>query len=315
MIKHNKSILFISSNAIGDTYLTISGAEYAIRNVLKNYHIHYAVAGNASFLLKDELNIYQVFYIKGKNILSLIKTIMKIRKFNYDYAFNFFPGIFNSLLLFLSGSKIKLGYVNFWKVTEWYNKVQKVYCKGIERNGKVWSPEMNYLDRINIVFELISGTKHSVKKYRYPVESHIDTNNIIFISLNSRIKEKSVPFDISNRLIENLRQKFQVPLVILDTDKVFEMFDDRIILLSGNDFNEILSYIRYCKIFIGVDSFPLHLADSYSRNIIGIFRRNYPEAAIQNKETAFILRYETNDSDRFISDVINKIKYFYSIEN
>lgn len=297
-------ILYISTNAIGDTYLAISGAEYANSNIFNKSNYDFITLNELNFLFLDELNTGTIFYIEKKNILSLLKYILKIRKQKYEYAINIFPGVFNSLLLVLSNAKVKIGYVNYVKNRDWFDKAQKLFVKGRRDKGKIWRPGQNYLDRINLIFASLTQNNHNVKKYVYnTVELKFRGADVIFHFV-SRGDSRNLPTELSKTILRRVYEVFNLKMAIIDTDGTYSSFYKEFYILSGNNFQKVIDYISSSKIFIGVDSFPLHLADAYNKKIIGLSKRKYFSALVQNKNNLYILDYDNTDWGKYCDNII-----------
>ena len=89
-------VLIISTNAIGDTYLSLSAVTYL--NLLeKNISVDILTTANSLFLLNFQ-QINKVI-LEKRTLFSVFKTLLIIRKQKYDYTFSFFPGVINSIFL------------------------------------------------------------------------------------------------------------------------------------------------------------------------------------------------------------------------
>ena len=102
-------ILIISTNAIGDTYISATAISCLI-NHYGNIEIHFLSAYKSNFLFR-EIKTPKVIYIT-KNY-TLLKSLIEIRKIEYDLGFSFFPGIINSFFLLFSRAKIKAGFISY----------------------------------------------------------------------------------------------------------------------------------------------------------------------------------------------------------
>ena len=127
-----KKILVVPTNAIGDTYLSMSAIPY-IQEEMVDAEIDFLVSPNSKFLFSDE-NVNNVFTI-NKSLFAIIKLGIQIKKKKYDYIFSFFPGIVNSFFFTIVKSKNKGGFVNYLRRTEWFDKDQTgIIIHGSQKN-------------------------------------------------------------------------------------------------------------------------------------------------------------------------------------
>ena len=100
-----KNILIVSVNAIGDTYISLAALEILKKN-FDEVKINFVINKPSEFLF-GPLKDITLYTLEKKKALNLLILLLKIRKGNYDYVFNFFPGRFNTVLTFLVKSNIK----------------------------------------------------------------------------------------------------------------------------------------------------------------------------------------------------------------
>jgi len=82
------------------------------------------------------------------------------------------------------------------------------------------------------------------------------------------------------------------------------------IVIPAPDLKLLIELMLKCKVFIGVDSFPIHLADAYEIKTIGIFESTNPDSVLQNRENKYILKKDAFEKIELkdIIDVLNIIK-------
>lgn len=112
-----KKILLISTNALGDTYLTCAAFK-SIKDFFKKVRIDIVSTENAEFFL-DEVGFDNLYLLKKKSFADMHSLVSKIRKTKYDIVFNFFPGQMNSSVFKLSNAEEKIGFTNFIKKKSW----------------------------------------------------------------------------------------------------------------------------------------------------------------------------------------------------
>jgi ADP-heptose:LPS heptosyltransferase len=74
-------------------------------------------------------------------------------------------------------------------------------------------------------------------------------------------------------------------------------------------FHELVSIISTCSMFIGVDSYPLHIADAYNTNFVGIFGPTNPHSVLVNDKKN--IRFEVKSLQSIDSEIlVNRIDAF-----
>ncbi|MEJ2617318.1 MAG: hypothetical protein P8Z35_20370, partial [Ignavibacteriaceae bacterium] len=155
-------VLIISSNALGDTYLSASSLE-TLKSFDPSMEIHFIAQKDSNFLLQN-LPVDKIFSLNDKTVSDIFYLIKRIRRNKYDIVFDFFPGIVNTIFFYFSKSRIKAGYPNFIKRNQWFNVSQRAIIKGTSSQRFVWQPHMNYLLRISKLLELTGiANKHVAK--------------------------------------------------------------------------------------------------------------------------------------------------------
>jgi ADP-heptose:LPS heptosyltransferase len=293
MINRNEiSFLIISTNAIGDSYLSLSAIE-SIKNTFPNSKIFLAINCESN-LLSDFIPAEKIFFLKSKSLYSVIDLLTKLRKIQFDYSLTFFPGRVNSLLLLLSKAKIRAGFRNYRKIENWFNKSQKVYTNIKDAKIQHWFPDLNFLERIRIVLKTIGINNNEISKFRLTrnPEKNIKYESIL-IHPFSMIKKKSMSITQLQSLVNYLKEKLGCGIILtggkeLNTSsEIYYQLSSMPIDIRGNEqLSSLVELILNSKIFIAVDSFPIHIADSFDSNFIGIFGPTYPGSVLINPSKA-----------------------------
>jgi len=82
--------LIISTNAIGDTYLSASSIR-VIKSNDKDAEIDFIISTKSQSIL-EFLSLDNIYTVR-KNYFDLLSTAFKVRKQKYDYVFSFFPDL------------------------------------------------------------------------------------------------------------------------------------------------------------------------------------------------------------------------------
>ncbi len=272
------SVVVISLNAVGDTYLSLSAIPFLKRNT-SEIDITFVVNKKSTFLFKnEEVNVITV----EKKILSILRALYSLRKINFDIILSFFPGVANSLLLKLLKGRVKAGYINYHKIVDWHKKANLATI--IKQNTKVykyWEKNYNYLARIEIILsEIYPEENVKLSKYKFNISTIAKDDNIV-IHYRSRFIQRSLTIEQLIALVNYLRETFNSPVLIIGSDELkgLEVNDSQIII--NPDVRKLVNLVHN-KLFIGVDSFPLQIADAFDTNFVGLFSITNPKAVLSN---------------------------------
>ena len=209
-----KKILIISSNAIGDTYLSLSAAQ-EIKDIFIDVQIDFFIKPSSIFLFSELSFINNI--IVYENIYDLISVKKFFLNKSYDYSLNFFPGRLNTLINLISGAKVKSGYWNISKKKNWDSSEQRVNSNFFRSDKFIWNKRDTYLNRINLIFQNINlPIKIDAKfKYSFIKEYNIYDEDYILMHTCSKDINRSLPENVINDLINFFREKFNKCIVFI----------------------------------------------------------------------------------------------------
>jgi ADP-heptose:LPS heptosyltransferase len=310
--KKEISVLIICTNAIGDCYLSFSAVS-ALMDKYPNVKIS-IVINQESKILIPLLSFQEVFIIKSRSFYSTVRLLWEIRKINYNYTFSFFPGQINTIFLLLSKSRIKAGFKNVKKIVDWYGKSQTVYVNLNNEQQLEWKSQGNFLDRIKLVLEAAEIKDVQVAKYK-PNTLSLKNNSLGLIVIHpiSKMSKKSLSVVQLVSILEFLKSKFNFEFVVIGGNELDNIPDFRKVFTLNNvhlKVNEsifnLIQLIYNSRLFIGVDSFPVHLADSLNRNFVGIFGPTNPKSVLVNSNKSIYFSVDNMqdiDSNRLIQSL------------
>lgn len=302
--------LVISTNAIGDSFISLSSIQYIRKSIGGQVHL---CLKSESKILEEKLDSEKIYYLKNKSILQIILILFELRKNKYDYAFSFFPGKVNSIILLMTKSKKKYGYKLLANNTEWHSSVNKVVSNQDLNKVRYWEPDMNFMERIRILLESAGLYYSEIEKYRIDVKKH-NNKNIIVIHFNSRNEKKSLSLKCLEDLMGYLEEMYDDKIVLLGNGIEIELlkqrYKDSPQIIEAHKLSELVELLIESKIFIGVDSFPLHIADSYNTNFLGLFSISDPKSVLVNYQKG--IRFSTDSMQKItIYDLIPSIQQYY----
>jgi|GEM_PF-2495220 len=306
-------VLIISTNAIGDTYLSLSAISYL--NLLeKDVTVDVLTTPNSLFLLNSS-QINKVI-LEKRTIFSVFRTLKIIRRQKYDYSFSFFPGIVNSLFLMLSKSYNKGGYLNLFKQNEWFDKNQRGFIKSKNRIKIInWSKDSNFIFRIKSVIDPLFNLNYSLLKYSFPGIPDYKEGDFIVLHPFSKREFKSLSKLQVSSIISYFKKNFPYPIYIIGDNKINVIENEDVSIIPYPEIEQLVKLVN-CKLFISVDSFPIHLADAYNTKFIGLFSATTVESVLINNKKgiqfdSFALQSITSaELIESISEKIYQLKYF-----
>jgi ADP-heptose:LPS heptosyltransferase len=293
--------LIISTNALGDAFLSCSAIE-PLRKNFPGLELN-MVANKSSGLFLPYLDIDNIYYLESKKIRDINSLLKSIKKIRYDITFCFFPGIINTYFYLKADSEKKSGFINFIKRNEWHDKNQKLTVKKNNNGGLIWTPDMNFLERIRITLEGAGILTGKLSKPKFDISIVKLKKEFILFHPYSRSSDKRLSREVILEVIETIKNSSGVPVYILcsSSDPVDEIRGPGLNFLQDLPLDKLLEYIVNCRLYIGVDSFPIHIADAYDKNILGLFSVTKPENVFQ-KQRDFVF------IDSSPEEIISKLK-------
>ncbi len=281
-------ILLISTNAIGDTYLSAAAIVPLREHFGAQCEIHLLALTNTANakMLADALDVDRVWRLPSKSLKNILECYFKLIRIGYDYVFSFFPGRVNTFFLMMIRSRVRTGFPNVAKIVEWYRLPQKVYCSLKKKENVVWRDGMTYLERIGLCLTAVGIHYAGLSKplLHMPERGISPFPSFLMVHFTSTRKDRALNFNAQCTLLSFLCRHSNDPLVVLgwqgETWLLKERFQSntRVTFLENASLPALLHYIVSARLFIAVDSFPLHLADAHGTNYIGIFGPTHPEA-------------------------------------
>jgi ADP-heptose:LPS heptosyltransferase len=291
-----KKILLISTNALGDTYLTCAAFK-SLKDFFKKVRIDIVSTENARFIL-EEIGFDNLYLLEKKSFAEMHLLVSKIRKTKYDIVFNFFPGQMNSSFFKLSSAEEKIGFTNFIKRKSWHNDEDILKTKSQLKSKITWKPEDNYLDRISMSLKS-AGIETEVNKHVFNFSDVSTSDYDIVLHLFSSDTYRKINPDSIKKIISELCEKQNKKVCLIGSEK--EISDMKglngvknLQIEINPDIKKLEGLILNTKLFIGVDSFPIHIADAYNTKTLGIFYYNNERSVFQNMDNKYIFRVTDN---------------------
>lgn len=303
-----KKILLISTNALGDTYLTCAAFK-PLKDFFKKVRIDIVSTENARFIL-EEIGFDNLYLLKKKSFPDMHSLVSKIRKTKYDIVFNFFPGQMNTSIFKLSNAEEKIGFTNFIKKKSWHNDEDLLKIKSQPKSKIIWKHTDNYLDRISLPLNA-AGIETKVCKHVFNFSNAGTWNYDIVLHLFSSDANRKISSDSIKKIIFEFCEKQNKKICLIGDEKEIsgmkELNGVKNLHIEVNpDIKKLAGLILNTKLFIGVDSFPIHIADAYDIKTLGIFYYNNERSVFQNMDNKYIFRISDNSLN--IEELLKFIK-------
>lgn len=313
-----KKIALISTNALGDTYMSLSAVQ-PLRSYFGNECEIYLIADSNCREMAFIAGVDEVIAIDRKNIFTTLLSFIKLFRKQFDFVFSFFPGRINSIISLIVRKKCFSGFRNYaLKENWWINSREKGIVTGSIRRTFEWNSSEPYLQRIKKSLESADISCSEISK---PILINKEKKNdnherYILIHYHSKQKERSLNSHAVCSIIEYLHKQLSFNIRIVYWGEIeqseLNMFKiySYVSLIQNSKLLTTISLIVNAELFLCVESFPMHLADAHNANFLGIFGSSNPQTALQHPENSIIMHndnlYEIK-GEEIINFLINKI--------
>jgi heptosyltransferase-2 len=272
-----RKILFLQTAFFGDVIMS-TPIPRALKQLYPEAEIDIVLIPATRIVYEGNTHINRIYTFDKKNPLrrlpSLIGLIRQLRREKYDLALTTHISLSTSLILLLSGAKIRLGYprLRFKNLTSDIPKSVPVVKRGLLLLKALSDRDFDHQTEVFIPV----GTTAAIQGFL--VDHSVDTNKLVTIAPGSVWATKRwLPEYFSNVLADLARHGYTCVLVGSTADR--ELCED-VIRTSGtqalNTAGEInllgsAELIRQSRLLISNDSAPLHLANAVKTPVLGIF--------------------------------------------
>ena len=268
------NILIIHTAFIGDIVLSTA----LISKVKKKYpdsDIYYLTTPLGKEILKNNPKIKEIIVYdkkgKDKGFGAFISFVRKIRKLKIDVCLTPHRYLRSSILSFLSGASIRVGY-DIASLSFVYNKKIK-YDKTKHEVEKL----LSFVDDSPKRFELEMYPSEKDKiKIDTILKNFFQNKKIILIAPGSKWFTKRWPEEYFKTLIQNLVKRNDLLIVITGgkEEKEIELnLDSKVLDLRGEiSLLELAELTKRAILVVSNDSAPIHITSAFpNTRIVGIF--------------------------------------------
>ena len=290
-------ILVIKFRHIGDVLLTTP----FIKNLRVKYpdaQIDVAINDDSKAIYKYNSNINNLYTyprdeIKKSNMFNKIKKeitfLREIIKNDYDIVFNLTEGDRGAIYSLLSKAKTRVGVESknsFIKSLKPYTHSSKM-----PKNMHTVEKNLHFLSLINIPIVNKRVSMYDSKDDEAKIDSILKSKNIdsfIHIHPVSRWLFKCWSSEGFAQVIDYIQNIYSIPVVITAApnkkelkrvDNILSLCKSNPINLSGKlTLNELSALTKRAKLFIGVDTAPMHMAAAHDIPVIALFGPTNPQS-------------------------------------
>lgn len=272
----NKNILVIKLWAIGESVLVLP----SLRELKKLYPDHKIFVLCTDYNKSVFENCEYVDDIISFNISNFFGILSKVRKHNFYMSIDFEPYTkFSSVMSYLSGSRIRLGFSNR----------KLLYTKSVTPK-KIHAVE-NYINLISLIKKIkypnklvkLIVNKKSVVKAKNIIGNNKKIKIGIHAGLGSSSSVRGWDWENFAYVANKLYKKYNADIFIFGTSKELQINSKIISKLEFKpkqvyeNLSTVIAVLEKLDLFIANDSGPMHIAASMGVPTIGIFGPNMPK--------------------------------------
>ncbi|CAN5670198.1 hypothetical protein BH10BAC5_BH10BAC5_14530 [soil metagenome] len=197
--------------------------------------------------------------------------LFNIRENDYDLVICPFPGRLNSIYYSLCKGIKKAGFINFRKIINWDDKDWNLNLNG-HKTEIVLKASDNFLDRVEVCLTALGiKVNNPLSKLTFPIlDEKITDHNFpkyVLCHFKSKIRTKSLNLEICTKIIGDLLKKgFSVKVIDQPILKNY-LEEKNVEVIEISSLKVLVNLVQNCSFYVGIDSFPLHLADAYKKLI------------------------------------------------
>lgn len=272
-----QTILVVETLHMGDLLMTLASLP-GLHALFPKATIQMIVAQQwEPFLHRSEnVSVWRTF--PNKSVSSIFALVRHLQTASFDLVIVPTPGSLNAFLGLAASSRCRIGFFSAYSDAAPWLDSHKIFSYGMAsaREASV-PPESTRYSYFQTILRLLGSSRPEVQK-RLRNENRAANPPIIGIHGHAKQPYRSLPLPTLLSLLSALRNEFQERIQYFchkdDTAIQAAMAAaklDGIEIITTGSVEETLNHIAACSIFVGVDSGPLHLAESLGIAVIGIF--------------------------------------------
>ncbi len=307
-------ILIISTNAIGDTYMSLSALEPLKNHFGGDCNVD-VITNQHCKILCQSVGVDNIYILKNKSLKSILTALHQCRQNYYSYVFSFFPGRINSSFLFLTATKYRIGFWNIRSNDKWWeNTTESGFSNVNQKRIFYWNSSQSFYDRIKICLSFADIKNIQIQKPHFNFLSTNLQNKNKYILLHGQSSQQFRSFSpqtidlLSDYFLKELNCEVRIIFWGDKKDLFGSVYDNllKYTLLNNISLEEMVNQIINAKLFVAIESFPLHIADAYDSNFVGVYGPTNPNLSMHHPQKS--IRLMTSNIYNFDSDeILNEI--------
>ncbi len=278
-----RRILVIKFGGIGDVLMSTPVLPN-LRAYFPESKIDYLTLLRNRDVLMDNHYIDRVLTYDAK-IDKSYDLIRHIRNKGYNLVFDLYCNPRTAFLTYITGAKYRVGF-KFRGRNYAYN------IKGIGRGGEVHNTDFNLDALINANIPIISkklnlsvNVVHEEFTNKFLSENNIQNEILIGIAITGGWESKRYKIKDYIELIKLISAKYKAKFLLLwgtkqelkEANEIKSNTDGDVFVIPESSIRYLAALIKKCKVLIGNDSGPLHLAGAVEVPVLGIYGPTNPD--------------------------------------
>jgi len=265
-----------------------------------------------SLSLLEQLNI-KVNILGTKHTKNIVKLIELESKFDIQVVFNDIPAFYD-----IKKHGILKATVDFIKFIQYLkiNNIEEIifekkdfrsFLVSLVTNTKIYYPN-------NLIPKVYENRKELIENiYRQPINLNryilkIENYKKILINPLTRVDVKNIKNSHLNFIINEF-SKYDYEIYLIDIEKRYQEFENKVQhYLTNTTLDDVKQLIKGCDLYIGGDSFLIHLAYYFRKNYFMIFYRDNDNFLPPNITQDFYIKaHQSNDFDNELKQKFKNI--------
>ena len=272
-----QTILVVETLHMGDLLMTLASLP-ELHTLFPKAAIQMIVAQQWEPLVHRSENVSVWRTFPNKSVSSIFALVRHLQTASFDLVIVPTPGSLNAFLGLAASSRCRIGFFSAYSDAAPWLDSHKIFSYGIaSAREAIVPPESTRYSYFQTILRLL-GSSHPKVEKRLSNEKRAANPPIIGIHGHAKQPYRSLPLPTLLSLLSALRNEFQERIQYFchkdDTAIQAAMAAAKlegIEIITTGSVEETLNHIAACSIFVGVDSGPLHLAESLGIAVIGIF--------------------------------------------
>ena len=278
-----RKILVIKFGGIGDVLMSTPVLPN-LREYFPNAHIDYLTLIKNRDVLMDNHYIDRVLTFDAR-IDKSWDLLRHIRNKGYNLVIDLFCNPRTALLTYITGAKYRVGF-------KFRGRKYAYNIKAVGRGGEVHNSDFNLDALIKAGIPIVSkklnlsvNVVHKEYAEKFIKDNNLGNEFLIGLAITGGWESKRYKIKDYIELMSLISSKYNVKFLILwgnkkefkDAQEIKNHFKDTSFIIPDSPIRYLAALIKTCKVIIGNDSGPLHLAGAVEVPALGIYGPTNPK--------------------------------------